>query len=117
MTVRDVACCPQTMSIAAAMPGSGSASISVIPEPPSGGRLDYLLIPVAFGFGGPMVALVGTNIGAGQPARALRIALVGGGLAFLLTEAVGIAAAIWPSALLGLFGNDPAMIETGTRYL
>ena len=44
----------------------------------TGGRLEYLLIPVAFGFGGPMVALVGTNIGAGQPARALRIALTGG---------------------------------------
>jgi Na+-driven multidrug efflux pump len=35
----------------------------------------------------------------------------------VLTEAVGIAAAIWPNAWLGLFGNDPAMIETGTQYL
>jgi MATE family, multidrug efflux pump len=83
----------------------------------TGARLEYLLIPLTFGFGGPLVALVGTNIGAGQPARALRIALIGGGLAFALTEAVGMAAAIWPAAWLGLFGNDPAMIETGTHYL
>jgi putative MATE family efflux protein len=83
----------------------------------TGARLEYLLIPLTFGFGGPLVALVGTNIGAAQPARALRIALIGGGLAFVLTEAVGIAAAIWPNAWLGLFGNDPAMIETGTQYL
>jgi putative MATE family efflux protein len=83
----------------------------------TGARLEYLLIPLTFGFGGPLVALVGTNIGAHQPARALRIALIGGGLAFVLTEAVGIAAAIWPGAWLGLFGNDPSMVETGTHYL
>jgi putative MATE family efflux protein len=83
----------------------------------TGARLEYLLVPLTFGFGGPLVALVGTNVGAGQPARALRIALIGGGLAFLLTESVGIAAAIWPHAWLGLFGNDPSMIETGTQYL
>lgn len=83
----------------------------------TGGRLEYLLIPVAFGFGGPMVALVGTNIGAGQPERALRIALTGGALAFLLTEAIGVAAAIWPYAWLGLFGDDPRMLEIGADYL
>jgi Na+-driven multidrug efflux pump len=83
----------------------------------TGGRLEYLLIPLAFGFGGPMVALIGTNIGAGQPERALRIALIGSGLAFLLTEAIGIAASIWPQAWLGLFGTDPEMLEIGTAYL
>jgi Na+-driven multidrug efflux pump len=30
---------------------------------------------------------------------------------------VGIAAAIWPTAWLGLFGSDPLMIETGSAYL
>jgi putative MATE family efflux protein len=83
----------------------------------TGGRLEYLLIPVAFGFGGPMVALVGTNIGAGQPERALRIALTGGALAFLLTEAIGVTASIWPYAWLGLFGHDPEMLEIGAAYL
>jgi Na+-driven multidrug efflux pump len=29
-------------------------------------RLEYLLVPVIFGLGAPLVALVGTNIGAGQ---------------------------------------------------
>jgi putative MATE family efflux protein len=83
----------------------------------TGARLEYLLIPLTFGFGGPLVALVGTNIGAAQRARALRVALVGGGLVFLMTESVGLAAAIWPNAWLGLFGNDPQMIETGGAYL
>jgi len=83
----------------------------------TGGRLEYLLIPLAFGFGGPLVALVGTNIGAGQPERALRIALTGGALAFTLTELIGLTAALFPTAWLGLFGNDPQMLATGTAYL
>ncbi|OJY65422.1 MAG: MATE family efflux transporter [Rhodospirillales bacterium 70-18] len=83
----------------------------------TGARLEYLLIPLVFGLGAPLVALVGTNIGAGQPARALRIALTGGTLAFVVTEAVGLAAAIWPYAWLGLFARDPRMLETGAAYL
>jgi putative MATE family efflux protein len=83
----------------------------------TGARLEYLLIPLVFGLGAPLVALVGTNIGAGQPQRALRIAFVGGALAFGMTEAIGIAAAVWPRAWLGLFGSDPGMLATGSAYL
>lgn len=83
----------------------------------TGARLEYLLVPLVFGLGAPLVALVGTNIGAGQRARALRIALTGGALAFAMSEAVGLAAALWPQAWLGLFGDDPRMLETGAAYL
>lgn len=83
----------------------------------TGARLEYLLIPLVFGLGAPMVAMVGTNIGAGQRQRALRIALTGGALAFAITEAVGLAAAIWPQAWLGLFGHDAQMLATGSAYL
>jgi Na+-driven multidrug efflux pump len=70
-----------------------------------------------FGFGAPLVTLVGTNIGAGQRERALRVALTGGAIAFGLCETIGLAAAIWPEAWLGLFGHDPNMLATGTVYL
>ena len=83
----------------------------------TGARLEYLLVPLVFGLGAPLVALVGTNIGAGQRARALRIALIGGGIAFALSETIGLAAAIWPQAWLGLFGSDPHMLAAGTAYL
>ncbi len=83
----------------------------------TGARLEYLLVPLAFGLGGPLVALVGTNVGAGQHARALRIAWIGGAIAFGLTEAIGLAAAIWPHAWLGLFDTDPAMLAAGSAYL
>ena len=83
----------------------------------TGARLEYLLIPLVFGLGAPLVALVGTNIGAGQRERALRIALVGGATAFAITSAIGIAAAVWPQVWLGLFSTDPRVIETGSTYL
>jgi putative MATE family efflux protein len=80
-------------------------------------RLEYLLVPLVFGLGAPLVALVGTNIGAGNRRRALRIALAGGAIAFVLSQAVGLAAATWPYAWLGLFGDDARMLETGAAYL
>ncbi|MBV9889345.1 MAG: MATE family efflux transporter [Rhizobacter sp.] len=83
----------------------------------TGARLEYLLIPLVFGLGAPMVALVGTNIGAGQRERALRIALTGGALAFAVSEAVGLAAALGPQAWLRLFGDDPRMLAAGIDYL
>lgn len=83
----------------------------------TGARLEYLLVPLTFGIGAPLVALVGTNIGAGQHDRALRIALTGGALAFVATEIVGLAGALWPQAWLGLFGGDPELLASGTTYL
>ncbi len=62
-------------------------------------RLEYLLVPLVFGIGGPLVALVGTNIGAGQRERALRIAWTGAALAFVLCEIIGVSAALFPEAL------------------
>jgi putative MATE family efflux protein len=83
----------------------------------TGSRLEYLMVPIAFGVGGPLVAIVGTNMGAGQRARAVRAAWIGGAIGFAITEAIGIAAAIWPVAWLSLFGSDPAMLQTGSLYL
>jgi putative MATE family efflux protein len=96
---------------------AGAAGTDAVAGFGTAARLEYLLVPLAFGLGAPLVALVGTNIGAGQRDRALRIALVGGAIAFALTEAVGLAAAIWPGAWLALFSAEPGMIETGSKYL
>jgi putative MATE family efflux protein len=82
-----------------------------------GTRLEYLLIPLTFGFGGPLVAMVGTNLGAGRRDRAVRVAWIGGWICFALTEAIGLAAAFFPDAWLTLFDRDPAMIAAGASYL
>ena len=90
----------------AAIAGYGTAS-----------RLEYLLVPLVFGLGAPLVAMVGTCIGAGQHARALRATWIGAAMAFTLTEAIGLAAAAFPYAWLSLFGSDPAMLDAGALYL
>lgn len=82
-----------------------------------GSRLEYLLVPLVFGLGGPLVAMVGTNIGAGRRERALRAAWTGAAIAFALTETIGLVAAAFPIAWLGLFDRDPTMLAAGTRYL
>jgi len=69
----------------------------------TGSRLEYLLVPLVFGLGGPLVAMVGTNIGA---------AIAAG-----LTELIGLWAAAVPHAWLSLFDTDPAMLDAGSRYL
>ena len=96
---------------------ASAAGASAVAGYGTGARLEYLLIPLTFGLGAPLVALVGTNIGAGNLERALRIAFAGGAIAFVLTETIGIATALWPHAWLGLFSADPQVIESGSAYL
>lgn len=82
-----------------------------------GSRLEYLLVPLVFGLGGPLVALVGTSVGAGKRERALCVAWTGAAIAVVLTEAIGLAAAAWPAAWLSLFDTDAAMLAAGAAYL
>jgi Na+-driven multidrug efflux pump len=82
-----------------------------------GSRLEYMLVPLVFGLGAPLVAMVGTNIGAGRLARAQRVAWLGAALAGAVTEAIGLAAAIFPDAWIGLFSAEPAVIAAGSAYL
>ncbi|WP_059411714.1 MATE family efflux transporter [Cupriavidus basilensis] len=94
-----------------------SFGVSALAGYGTGVRLEYLVIPVAFGIGAPLVAMVGSNLGARQPARVRQIALIGGAMSFAVTEAIGLCAAIWPLSWLRLFGTDPGMLATGTTYL
>jgi Na+-driven multidrug efflux pump len=80
-------------------------------------RLEFMMIPLAFGLGGPLVAMVGTNIGAGNRERARRIVLLGGVVAFGATEAIGLGAALFPESWLGLFTSDATAIAAGSDYL
>ncbi len=82
-----------------------------------GARLEYLQIPIVFGLGSGLVTLVGTSVGAGQRERALRVAWVGAAMAAAITGAIGVGAALFPTAWLGLFTSDPAVLAAGTRYL
>ncbi|UUX97126.1 MATE family efflux transporter [Aquabacterium sp. J223] len=80
-------------------------------------RLEYLLVPLVFGLGGPLVAMVGTCIGAGQRRRALQATWIATGLVLVMTEAIGLAAAAFPHLWLGLFSQEPQVLDAGSRYL
>ncbi len=83
----------------------------------TGVRLEYLLIPLVFGIGAPLVAMVGTSIGAGDQQRAMKVSVTGSVFAFAIAEVIGIGCAIWPRAWLSLFSHDAAMQTTGIAYL
>jgi len=80
-------------------------------------RLDYMLIPLLFALGTAAVTMVGTNIGAGQRARARRIAWTSATISMLAVAAIGAAAAAWPEAWMRLFSTEPAVVRTGVDYL
>jgi putative MATE family efflux protein len=104
-----------TIAVATGLVGQfGSAAIAGYG---TGSRIEYLLVPLAFGLGGPLVAMVGTNIGAGERERALRVAWIGAAIAAGLCETIGLFAAAFPRAWLSLFDNDAAMLDIGSRYL
>lgn len=82
-----------------------------------GARLEYLQIPIVFGLGSGLVTLVGTSVGAGDRARAVRVAWIGAAMGAGITGAIGMLAALLPHAWLGLFTRDPLVLAAGTRYL
>jgi putative MATE family efflux protein len=82
-----------------------------------GARLEYLQIPLVFGFGAALVAMVGTNVGAGRLARAERIAWVGAGIAAGVTTVIGVTGALAPWLWMGMFTSNASVLMAGTMYL
>jgi len=80
-------------------------------------RLELLQIPLVFAVGQALVVLVGVNIGAGRAARAKRIAWLGAALAAAVCLAIGLAVALFPTAWVGLFSSDAAVLDAGASYL
>jgi putative MATE family efflux protein len=82
-----------------------------------GARLEYIMQPIAFGFGTAIVAMVGTNWGAQQYGRARRIAWSGASTIALICGALGLIVAARPGIWLGLFSADAEVARLGTTYL
>jgi putative MATE family efflux protein len=82
-----------------------------------GARLEYIMQPIAFGFGTAIVAMVGTNWGAQQYGRARRIAWTGTATIALLCGTLGLIVALQPGIWLGLFSNDAVVARVGAMYL
>lgn len=82
-----------------------------------GARLEYIMQPIAFGFGTAIVTMVGTNWGAKQYGRARKIALIGTATIASVCGTLGIVVALYPILWLGLFSDDSAVIRLGAQYL
>jgi Na+-driven multidrug efflux pump len=95
----------------------GHAGVSALAGYGAGARLEFILVPLCYGIGGPAGIMIGTNIGAGQARRALRTAWVTVLLTACMAEAIGVAFAIWPEFWMRAFSADPAVIATGVAYL
>jgi putative MATE family efflux protein len=82
-----------------------------------GSRVEFLIIPLVFGFGAAMTSLVGMSIGAGDIARAERIAWIGGACASGIAGLVGVVLALFPEVWVTAFTDDPEIIASATHYI
>jgi putative MATE family efflux protein len=82
-----------------------------------GARLEFLLIPIAFGIGVATLPLVGMAVGRGDGARARRVAWTGGALSAGLVGAIGVVVAIWPRGWAGLFTDSAPVLAAAELYL
>ena len=82
-----------------------------------GSRVEFLLIPIVFGIGTAMTAMVGTNIGAKNIERAEKIGMVGATTAGLLSAVIGLALALTPNLWISIFTSDPETLLVTKKYI
>lgn len=104
-------------SIAAATALIGHYGLAALAGYGVAARLEYILVPIAFGVGTALTTMVATNMGAKQSGRALRVAWLGSGLVLAITGGIGLVAAVAPALWMDLFTADRAIADFGAAYL
>jgi len=82
-----------------------------------GHKLEVLNYFVCAGMGAAATTLVGQNLGAGDARRAVRCAWRTLFLTCLPVGAVTALLVAFPEAAIGVFSNDPGVVEAGTTYV
>jgi Na+-driven multidrug efflux pump len=82
-----------------------------------GQRLEFLLIPVAFGIGVASVPMVGMAVGSGNVARARRVAWVAGAVSAVNLGLIGAVVTWAPDLWARLFTQDEAVLNHARQYL
>jgi Na+-driven multidrug efflux pump len=80
-------------------------------------RLEFLMVPLAFGVGSALTALVGRSVGAGDWPTARRTAWVGGAAAFAVCASFGAAVGLFPGSFARFFTNDAEVVALAARAL
>jgi Na+-driven multidrug efflux pump len=103
-----------TMLVTAQLAARGAAAVAAYGI---SARLEFLMIPLAFGIGSALTALVGRAVGEGDWAEARRLAWTGGALAFVLAAACGAAVALFPESFARAFTDDAEVVAIAARAL
>jgi putative MATE family efflux protein len=82
-----------------------------------GVRLEFMLVPLAFGIGSGLTTLVGVAVGAGDWKRAVRVAWIGGGVAFASIGTFGWIVALFAEGWPHLFTSDPQVVAATAAYI
>ena len=82
-----------------------------------GQRLEFLLIPIAFGIGVASVPMVGMAMGAGNVARARRVAWTAGAVSALNLALIGAVVTLAPDLWARLFSQDEVVLGFARQYL
>ncbi|WP_198365539.1 MATE family efflux transporter [Roseomonas sp. KE0001] len=80
-------------------------------------RLEFLTVPLAFGVGSALTALVGRAAGAGDWPMARRTAWAGGFVALGVAGLLGLLVGLFPAGFARLFTSDPAVVAVAARGL
>lgn len=80
-------------------------------------RLEFLVTSISFGVGVASVPMVGMAIGAGDVARARRVAWTAAGVSGAIVAVVGFLVAIRPHLWAGMFSEDAQVLDYAYQYL
>lgn len=80
-------------------------------------RLEFLMVPLAFGIGSALTALVGNAVGRGDWATARLTAWTGAATSFLLGGIAGLIIWLFPEKIAALFASDVHVQEVAARGL
>jgi putative MATE family efflux protein len=82
-----------------------------------GARLEFLLVPIAFGVGVAAVPMVGMAVGARDIVRARRVAWTAGAVSATLLGVIGLVVVLAPDAWAGWFTRDAGVLAHARSYL
>ena len=120
LRVGALACLSPVQSVLAALIFTGLVArlgVPVLAGYGIGQRLEFMLIPIAFGIGVASVPMVGMAIGAGQVARARSVAWTAAAVSAANLAVIGLVVALAPDLWAAIFSSDAAVLDAARDYL
>lgn len=120
LRVGGLACLSPLQSVATVLISTAlvaTAGIDALAGYGIGSRLEFMLVPIAFGIGVASVPLVGLAVGRGDLVRARRVAWTAAALSAGLLGAIGLVVAVFPRVWSGVFSDHPDVLAAADQYL